>query len=507
MSDIDTPLCVAANNHSIYVASFSSIYDNSHGTPILSIYSSQQFPPALSSIQWKREVASYINHTMFNIDSILEDGSYLCAVDDIGSFMILTESPTNRTGEIPTAKVQGLLFNKPSNPNKTDSNGLSENSYARVSMDSIYPCITVWPCDSHLYALPATPGSPSNFGFVTYSTISGFFFGTLERTAKKINIQVSSPIPPVDGVSDWTAFGYNNNQLAAVSPLDVKARTISLDARGQPVAGAAINKLAASVVSGYGIAERGFMADVNGRSYFSCSSRSKDGQYAMFSIEANSVSKVAEFPERKDGMVKGIVPVPNHSGNAPTWALAYKSRRGSLYSLVLSGIVRREQRQQRKSQKTQAQEELQLTEDNHITTANPDGPTLTAGNSEVKDNNHLPNTGETWRLQELSQFQRLHHRPYPLPQPAPHLAHLYRGHPHPEMYQNVTNEQKQSTPSTTICASPATVPSLVPAPVATTATAPSVVSYSTPADQLQQELQFSSHPRPNVVTTVGDADP
>ncbi|KAG0240930.1 hypothetical protein BGW41_006498 [Actinomortierella wolfii] len=367
----------------------------------------------------------------------------------------------------------------------------------------------------------------------------------------------------VDGVSDWNAFGYNNNRLVAVSVSAKQARAIKLDAQGQPEA-TAINQFDASAASDCAQIERGYFANL----------RSKPGQYAMFSFEKASITKVAEFPIKIDGMLKGLIPAPKQGGGVPTWAFAYSDRKNGLWAVELPGesseggdkkqASRRagiiggavggvaavivvilavffwhHKRNQKKSSESQTQDEPQLPENNHPTSVNANGMTLPADNNEVKGDGHLPKIEEPplppLPQEALSQSQQhLHSQPqlqsytlsyphafpqqYPqqYPQPAPHLDQMYHAYPQPQMYQNSMQQHQQPYPSTAAYTAPTTIPTLAtvpastadaPALTATPTTIPVVSNNSAPAEPLQQELQFSNHPRPNVATTVGGANP
>ncbi|KAG0240931.1 hypothetical protein BGW41_006499 [Actinomortierella wolfii] len=359
--------------------------------------------------------------------------------------------------------IQGLLYDKPSMLNNPTTGGLAVPTYDPVALNSTYPCVNRGECNGHLYVLPTTPGSPSNFGFL----------------------------------------------------------------------------------------------------------RSKPGEYAMFSVDINWISKMAEFPIKIDGMLMGIVPVPNQGGGAPTWALAYSDRLNGLYGVSLSGessegeekiqerglsgmiggvvgglvavvlaifavFFWRNKRQQKKSNKTSVQDAPQYTEDKHPTLVDANCMKLPADYSEVKGNGHLPKIEETplSPLLEklLSQSQQLqfhsrpqaqpYTRPYPeidpqqYPQSAPYLAQMYHAYPQPQMYQNFMQQHQpfsstEYTASTTI---PAPLPvsasvALASAPATIPTTVPAVAINSATAEAVQHEVQLSNHPRPKVFTTVSGTDP
>ncbi|KAG0230233.1 hypothetical protein BGW42_001100 [Actinomortierella wolfii] len=395
--------------------------------------------------------------------------------------------------------IQGLLFDKPSKPiNPTPAMGdLLVPAYDPVALNGTYSCFEYGFCNGHLYVLPTTPGSPSNFGFVTYDK-SGFVFETLDRKSKKFITHVGRPVPPVDGVGTWNAFGYNNNRLVMLSGAIKQARTINLDAQGQPGAAAVTSQLDASAASG-------------------CS---------------NSITKVAQFRERSDVMFKGIIPVPNRNDGAPTWAIAYSGKKKGLYGVTFSGedgkwedylqesrlvegaiggvaavimvilavFFWRRKRNQKKT-KSDTQDALQPNEGNRPTSVDANGMAPTAGNSEVKGGSHLPRIEDTPLPPHPQEALSQSHQPQP--QPAPHLDQMYHAYPQPQMYQNSMQQHQQPYPSTAAYTAPTTIPTLAPVP------APAVPASTTapPAEALQQELQFSNHPRPNVATTIGGADP
>lgn len=204
MSDIDYPLCAASNSDTIYLAAYTPRNSNNSGRPpILSLYSSQQYPASLSSIKWKTEAASYFNHWMFSEQSLPEDSKgYWCAVDDTGTFAIFsgTKDTTSSPGPMPpaTGTILGLIYDKPSKPTNPTFGGLAAPAYTPVSLNGTYLCIESGSCNAHLYALSnAATGAPSNFGFVTYNSTSGFSFEMLDRTSNKFTGQVGPGIPPV----------------------------------------------------------------------------------------------------------------------------------------------------------------------------------------------------------------------------------------------------------------------------------------------------------------------
>ncbi|KAG0240929.1 hypothetical protein BGW41_006497 [Actinomortierella wolfii] len=317
-------------------------------------------------------------------------------------------------------------------------------AYDSVALNGTYSCFDYGFCNGHLYVLPTTPGSPSNFGFV-------------------------------DGVSTWNAFGYNNNRLVMLSGAIKQARTINLDAQGQPGAAVVTSQLDASAASGCGGIQRQYSTDVDGRSYFSCSLLSKS-YYVMFSFESNSITKVAQFRERSDVMFKSIIPVPNRNGGAPTWAIAYSGKKNGLYGVTFSGedgkwedylqesrlvgiiggaiggvaavsvvilavFFWRRKRQQKKA-KSDTQDALQPNENNRPISVDANGMAPTAGNNEVKGGSHLPRIEDTplppLPQETLSQSHQpqLHPQPQPQPQSAPRLDQMYHAYPQPQMYQN-----------------------------------------------------------------------
>ncbi|KAG0240928.1 hypothetical protein BGW41_006496 [Actinomortierella wolfii] len=347
----------------------------------------------------------------------------------------------------------------------------------------------------------------------------------------------------LNSVKDWDAFGYYNNLIVAFSISAKEAWSFNLDGKGQPGQSTGHLQLDANAASDCAQIERGYFANL----------RSKPGQYAMFSFETTRITKVAEFPIKIDGMLKGIVPVPNRNGDAPTWAIAYSDKLNGLQGVELSSSSRsriiggavggvaaviviilavffwRRKRNQKKSNKTQAQDGLQSTENNHLSSVDANGIALQAGNSEVKGDGSLLKIEEPplppLPHEALSQSQQPqlypqpqpqpqpYTQPYPhtspqqypqqYPQPAPHLDQMYHAYPQPQMYQNSMQQHQQPYPSTAAYTAPTTIPTLAPVP------APAVPASTAapPAEALQQELQFSNHPRPNVVTTVGGANP
>ncbi|KAG0240932.1 hypothetical protein BGW41_006500 [Actinomortierella wolfii] len=328
----------------------------------------------------------------------------------------------------------------------------------------------------------------------------------------------------VDHVREWDAFGYINNQLVAVSPQVNQTRTISLDARGQPAAGSPVGQFDVSAAADF---------------------------------ETNSITKMAEYTGRTGDMLKGVIPVPNPNGGAPTWALAYNHRKNGLYGLVLSeeggkweeeiqesrrssviygavgGVAAvivvilavffwRRKRNQKKTNMTDTHDTSHLDENNHPTSVDVNGMTLLAGNSEVKGDDHLPKIEDTPPLplqqETLSQSQQpqfyplpqLHPNPQYQPQPQPYTQSYLYAYPqqYPQPGPNLIQPHPQPFSSTTTYTVPITLPTLVPTPAAAlTPTTATVVANSAPIEPVQQELQFSSHPRPNVVTTVSGAHP
>ncbi|KAK3808119.1 MAG: hypothetical protein JOS17DRAFT_845456 [Linnemannia elongata] len=75
-------------------------------------------------------------------------------------------------------------------------------------------------------------------------------------------------------------------------------------------------------------------ASVNGLSYFSCVS---SGKRLVFSTESSTITKVTTVDERTDATLEGVVPVPGPNGGASTWALANSTQPGGFYGLMMSG--------------------------------------------------------------------------------------------------------------------------------------------------------------------------
>ncbi|KAG0240935.1 hypothetical protein BGW41_006503 [Actinomortierella wolfii] len=386
---------------------------------------------------------------------------------------------------IPPVTIEGVLYDKSSKPEVQKPGLVINPDYLPVALNNTYFCIDNGSCNGHLYVLPTTPGSPSNFGFVTYNSTYGFNFEALKRPAMTFKHLIDSYVPSVEDVNNWDAFGYNNNRLLML--------------------------------------------------------RSKSGQYAMFSFEADSITKMAEFPERTDVTLKGIVPVPNRNGSAPTWALAYSDRKNGLYAVELSGenngwvdkkqasrragiiggavggvaaviviiltvFFWRRKRNQKKSSKTQTQDEPQLPENNHSTPVEATGMKLPADNNEVKGNGHLPKIEET-SLQPLPHEalpQSQHPQPYTQPYSQQYPQEYSQQYLQPAPY--LAQPPQQPFSSTIAYTAPPTAPPLVLAPSATP-TISSVANNSVLVEAVQQEFQFSNHPRPNVVTTVSGTHP
>ncbi|KAG0338903.1 hypothetical protein BG000_003180 [Podila horticola] len=577
MSDIDNPLCAAANSNTIFLAAYTPQNSDNSGRPtILALYSTQQYPTSLSSIQWKVEAMSYINNWMFPGQSLPVDGNgYWCAVDDTGTFAIF--SGTKDTTQIPNpmqplnGTIQGLLYDKPSKPTNPTSGGLAVPAYTHVSPNGTYPCLESGSCNAHLYTLPSTTaGAPSNFGFVTYNSTSGFSFEMLDRTSNKFTGQVGSGIPPSTNVNSWDAFGYTNSRLVVVSTSDKQFRAFDLDARGLPTGSTTSTSLDMSAANDCGSIGRGFYTNVNGRSYFSCKSQSNPALRYIFSTDGRTLTKVTEVPERTDITLRGIVPVPAPNGRAPTWALAYSGEKSGLYSMPLSesgggggggpvdqktasnraaiigGVVGavvdvlgiagflfwRRRRQQQESNKTQTQEKPKsFAATNSKPDASVDGNSapLSTGNNELRGDASLPMKEEVQEppLPALPQAQpqpQAYTQAYPqaylqqqqYPHPAPHFAQTHQTYPQPQMYQNYSQPQPNpgfiaqpippvvSSQSFSVPAQPYHQQRPLPPTAATSSPSANDIS---PAEQFQQEPQFSSHPRPNFINTVGGVGP
>ncbi|KAK3804837.1 MAG: hypothetical protein J3Q66DRAFT_361625, partial [Benniella sp.] len=573
MSDIDHPLCAASNSDTIYLAAYTPRNSNNSGRPpILSLYSSQQYPASLSSIKWKTEAASYFNHRMFSEQSLPEDSKgYWCAVDDTGTFAIFsgTKDTTSSPGPMPpaTGTILGLIYDKPSKPSNPTFGGLAVPAYTPVSLNGTYLCVESGSCNAHLYALPNATGAPSNFGFVTYNSTSGFSFEMLDRTSNKFTGQVGPGIPPVTNVISWDAFGYTNGRLVAVSTSTKEIRASDMDARGLPSGSTSIS-LDMSAVNDCGQIGRGFYNNVNGRSYFSCKSQSKPTLRYVFSTDGRTLTKT-EVPETTNAVLRGIVPVPAPNGGAPNWALAYSGDMNGLYSVTLSGadtragiiggaigavvvvlgiaglLFWRRRRQQRGSSRTPTQLEPQSFT---VTESKPDAPVegnsapLSTSNHELKGDGGLPMMEEAplpalpqdapAQLQQsqpqLQAYTQAYPQTYPqqqqYPQPALHFAQMHQTYPHPQMYQNYSQPHPNflfsaqpipssvsSQPSNILAQSYHYQHPLPPTAASTTSTSTTTSSPSAqnarPAEHLQQDLQLSNHPRPNFTTTIGGVGP
>ncbi|KAF9898879.1 hypothetical protein EC991_010153 [Linnemannia zychae] len=87
---ISSPLCVASNNQSVYLAA----YDKDQTDGDLVLLRSNSFPASLESIEWEL-LAKQAAKTIFS-DATLNPNYYECAVSNNGAFMILSRQSHSR---------------------------------------------------------------------------------------------------------------------------------------------------------------------------------------------------------------------------------------------------------------------------------------------------------------------------------------------------------------------------------------------------------------------------
>jgi hypothetical protein len=193
----------------------------------------------------------------------------------------------------------------------------------------------------------------------------------------------------------------------------------------------------------------------------------------------------------------------------------------------------RRRRQQNGSNRTPTQLEPQSFS---LTESKPDAPvegnsaSLSKSNHELKGDGGLPITEEaplpalpqdaSAQLQQSQPLLQAYTQAFPqqhqYPQPSLHFAQMNQTYPQQQMYQNYS----QPHPNFLFSAQP--IPSPVspqsfniptqsyyqhPSPPTSTITSSPSAQNARPAEQLQQDLQLSNHPRPSFTTTVGRDDP
>ncbi|KAF9548748.1 hypothetical protein EC957_005682 [Mortierella hygrophila] len=276
---------------------------------------------------------------------------------------------------------------------------------------------------------------------------------------------------------------------------------------------------------------------------------------------ARTITKLTTVTERTDAVLQGVVPVPGPNGGASTWALAYTTQAGGLYGLMMSGswedqkaastkagiiggvcaaIVvvlgvagffywrrKKQQREARKAEEPQYPGTKLEPLDGNAPPPPPPGNNQVSGFSSAPIlESPLPSLppGSQGQLQHQSQsypsqYPQQFSQPYPqqFPQQFPQqIPQQYSQQQFPQQFPqqglhpgqpNPMFNTTQPIPSASQSFSAPTQPSYQqqPSPSTTTSTptaatnAPSFNANANSAQQLQ-DIQFSTHPRPNFTT-------
>ncbi|KAG0048211.1 hypothetical protein BGZ83_006795, partial [Gryganskiella cystojenkinii] len=340
LTSTDTPLCVASNTDTVYLATLDDSEAYRKRPPAVVIYKSQKNPTSLASIEWTFISSVLINGPIPNYMP-LDYSGYFCAVTDSGAFAIFSgvkNTNSLSSGIAGYGHLIGLLYT-PSPP----SNGVgpviggpaAAVGWSTVVTTGYYPCIeNSQQCSGYLYAVPGT--SSSSFVLAMYNS-TGYTFEALDGATRKfttiINNPVSSPVTP-------KAYGFAGLKFVTVTSSG--AQRYDLSPQGLPSQG---NGTILTSGSGWdasaltecssGTINRGAYASVHGYAYFSCVS---NGKRFVFNTDGSKVfKKITTVNERTDATIKGIVPVPGPNGGESEWALAYTGSAGGLYGLTLSG--------------------------------------------------------------------------------------------------------------------------------------------------------------------------
>ncbi|KAF9291059.1 hypothetical protein BGZ88_007079, partial [Linnemannia elongata] len=322
MATTEPPLCVASNSDTVFLATLDDSQAYRSRPPAVVIYQSQKNPTSLASIQWTSLSSILVNGATSGVLPIDSEG-YWCAADDSGAFAIISgvknTNPWSSSIYSPT-NIRGLFYTPPPPQNSSSGGWVIGGPAVGVGFNNVvttseYSClVNSGQCSGYLYVLPsATAGAPSNFVFAMYKS-SGYSFEVLDRTTKKFTTLINTSLST--STSTPKAFGYTNNKLVTVTSSG--GQTISLNSQGLPPQG---NGTSTS-------------ASLDASEMSECGS---NGKRLVFSTDGSTITKVATVDERKDAILQGVVPVPGPNGGASTWALAYSTQPGGLYGLMMAG--------------------------------------------------------------------------------------------------------------------------------------------------------------------------
>ncbi|KAG0043253.1 hypothetical protein BGZ83_011654 [Gryganskiella cystojenkinii] len=553
ITSTDAPLCVASNIDTVYIATLDDSQSYRGRPPAVVVYKSQKNPTSLADIQWTSLSSVLVNGPVSNYLP-LDNNGYWCAATDTGSFAILSGAKnTNSWSDNPfnTGRIAGLLYtpSPSSNGGPTIGGPAAAVGFTNVLSTGYYSCIVnSEQCSGYLYAVPGT--ASSGFVLAMYNS-TGYTFELLDESAQKfttfITHPLSSPVTPI-------AYGFTGS---APSSLDFVAVTSSgvrgheLTSQGLPSEGngtsfsfsGSSKDQGALTECGSSSINRGAYASSHGWAYFSCVSNGK--RLVLNTDDSIVIQDVTSVNERTDATIKGVVPVPGPDGGKSKWALAYTDSAGGLYGLTFSGswedqkaastkaaiiggvcgaivvilavagfFYWRRKKQQRTATKTEDDKIRQYPD----TKLDPhDGNTLPApsvpgnlGNnngfsnapileaplpplppgsqSQQSQPHHLPQPHHSQYPQ--SQFPQQYSRQFPQQYPQHSSQQLSQQGLHQSFIApSLIHQKQQLSPSMTTISVSNTLPSF---------------HASNSSTQNLQEIQFSSHPRPNVTTMVGD---
>ncbi|KAG9064802.1 hypothetical protein KI688_003061 [Linnemannia hyalina] len=546
MATTEPPLCVASNSDSVFLATLDDSQAYRSRPPAVVIYKSQKNPTSLASIQWTSLSSILVNGPIPGVLPFDSNG-YWCAADDSGAFVIISGAKnTNSWSSNPysVGHSNGLLYipPPPTNPNSgggTIGGPAAGVGFSNVITNGYYPCIdNSGQCSGYLYALPsATAGAPSNFVLAMYNS-SGYSLEVLDRTTKKFTTLVDISVSAA--TSSPNAFGYTNNKLVTLTPPGGQA--ISLNSQGLPPQGNGTSSSAnldASVMSECGVIKRGMYAN------------------------GSTITKLATVTERTDAALQGVIPVPGPNGGASTWALAYSTQAGGLYDLMMSGswedqkaastkagiiggvcaaiavvlgvagfFYWRRKKQQREARKAEEPQypgtKLEPLDGNTLPPPPPPGNNQVSGFSSAPilesplpslppDSQGQPqHQSQPYPSQYPQQFSQSYPQQFPQQFPQQYSQQQFSQQfpqqgPHPGQPNPIFNTTQPIPSASSQSFSALTQPSYQqqPSPSTTTTSTPTAAtnapSFNANANSAQQlqDIQFSTHPRPNF-TTMAD---
>ncbi|KAF9107208.1 hypothetical protein BGX27_008841 [Mortierella sp. AM989] len=332
---ISSPLCVTANNQSVYLVAYDK--DKTDGNLVL--LRSNPFPTSLKSAKWELLAQKPAKEVFDNAH--WNPNGYKCAASNDGTFMILAMASSG-TGEY--QYYEGAVAD-------TSSNGWEVVKFGA----SI--CLWVEPCEGHLLATPA--GSSASFMLVVQRLNMGAIATGTNRTLNFLTYKTGTNLlmeHPTDfdfqrSSNRGDNFEFLGNQFVHLSfalagegnttnysNTTITSRLFDLDAQGLPnptlqVSNAALTNLQCALDS------RGTLSGTsNGVLYFNLSYDRHRQERTLYSWDGHgALNKMQNFKSISHEQYS-FTPVPASEGNASWFVILaeHKQNEVGLFGLEMS---------------------------------------------------------------------------------------------------------------------------------------------------------------------------